>query len=236
DWVLQDCSLTVRSGERVALVGATGAGKTTIARLLNRFYDVAKGQVLVEGVDVREWDLVALRRHVGLVQQDTVLFTGTIEANLRLGLDGEAARADIARAAEMANARRFIEALPRGWAARGAAAARRALRAPVRAAVRRAVGVTFVSAVHGLVRRIPRGRIATYGQIAASLGRPRAARAVGWAMKHCPAGVPWHRVVNARGGISRRPNAGSMLTQRLLLEQEGVPVQRGRVSLVRHGW
>jgi methylated-DNA-protein-cysteine methyltransferase-like protein len=96
--------------------------------------------------------------------------------------------------------------------------------------------VTFIGAVHGLVRRIPRGRIVTYGQIAASLGRPRAARAVGWAMKHCPAGVPWHRVVNARGGISRRPNAGSMLTQRLLLEQEGVPVRRGRVSLARHGW
>jgi len=96
--------------------------------------------------------------------------------------------------------------------------------------------VTFIGAVHGLVRRIPRGRIVTYGQIAASLGRPRAARAVGWAMKHCPAGVPWHRVVNARGGISRRPNVGSMLTQRLLLEQEGVPVRRGRVSLARHGW
>ncbi len=99
--MLRDCSFTVTSGERVALVGATGAGKTTIARLLNRFYDVAKGQVLVEGVDVREWDLTALRRHVGLVQQDTVLFTGTIEANLRLGLDGEAGRADIERAAEM---------------------------------------------------------------------------------------------------------------------------------------
>ncbi len=96
--------------------------------------------------------------------------------------------------------------------------------------------MTFIRAVHGLVRRIPRGRIVTYGQIAASLGRPRAARAVGWAMRHCPAGVPWHRVVNARGGISRRPNAGSMLTQRLLLEQEGVPVRRGRASLARHGW
>lgn len=116
DWVLRDCSFAVASGERLALVGATGAGKTTIARLLNRFYDVAKGQVLVEGVDVREWDLVALRRHVGLVQQDTVLFTGTIEANLRLGVDGEASSADIERAATTANARPFIEALPRGWA------------------------------------------------------------------------------------------------------------------------
>jgi methylated-DNA-protein-cysteine methyltransferase-like protein len=90
--------------------------------------------------------------------------------------------------------------------------------------------------VHRLVRRIPHGRIATYGQIAASLGRPRAARAVGWAMRHCPHGVPWHRVVNAQGGISRRPNASSMLTQRLLLEQEGVRVRRGRVSLTRYAW
>jgi ATP-binding cassette, subfamily B, multidrug efflux pump len=116
DWVLRDCSFAVAPGERVALVGATGAGKTTIARLLNRFYDVTQGQVLVEGVDVREWDLVALRRHVGLVHQDPVLFTGSIEANLRLGADGAVARADIERAAEMANARRFIEALPHGWA------------------------------------------------------------------------------------------------------------------------
>ena len=76
----------------------------------------------------------------------------------------------------------------------------------------------------------------TYGQIAACLGRPAAARAVGWAMKHCPPGVPWHRVVNASGGISRRPNGGSMLTQRLRLEQEGVPVRRGRVSLTRYRW
>jgi methylated-DNA-protein-cysteine methyltransferase related protein len=96
--------------------------------------------------------------------------------------------------------------------------------------------VTFIHEVHRLVRRIPRGRIATYGQLAASLGRPRAARAVGWAMRHCPPGVPWHRVVNASGGISRRSNQGSMLTQRLLLEQEGVRVRQGRVLLARYGW
>jgi methylated-DNA-protein-cysteine methyltransferase-like protein len=95
---------------------------------------------------------------------------------------------------------------------------------------------SFVAAVYRVVRAIPRGHVMTYGQIAASLDRPAAARAVGWAMKHCPPGVPWHRVVNASGGISPRPNTGSMLTQRLLLEQEGVPVRRGRVALTRYRW
>jgi methylated-DNA-protein-cysteine methyltransferase-like protein len=87
-----------------------------------------------------------------------------------------------------------------------------------------------------MVRRIPRGQVATYGQIAVMLGWPRAARAVGYAMRHCPPGVPWHRVVNASGGISLRANVSGMLTQRLLLEQEGVPVRKGRVRLDRHRW
>jgi methylated-DNA-protein-cysteine methyltransferase-like protein len=94
----------------------------------------------------------------------------------------------------------------------------------------------FHRAVFRLVGQIPRGRVATYGQIAAILGWPRAARAVGYAMRHCPEGVPWHRVVNASGGISLRANVSGMLTQRLLLEQEGVAVKRGRVRLDRHQW
>ena len=94
----------------------------------------------------------------------------------------------------------------------------------------------FHRAVFRLVREIPRGQVATYGQVAAILGYPRAARAVGWAMRHCAPGVPWHRVVNASGGISLRANVGSMLTQRVLLEQEGVPVRRGRVRLDRYRW
>ncbi len=94
----------------------------------------------------------------------------------------------------------------------------------------------FHRAVYRLVREIPRGQVATYGQIAALLGYPRAARAVGYAMRHCPLDVPWHRVVNASGGISLRANVGSMLTQRVLLEQEGVPVRRGRVRLDRYRW
>jgi methylated-DNA-protein-cysteine methyltransferase-like protein len=94
----------------------------------------------------------------------------------------------------------------------------------------------FHAAVYRLVGRIPKGRVATYGQIAALLGYPRAARAVGQALKHVPAHLPWHRVVNAHGGISLRSNVGGMLTQRLRLEQEGVPVRRGRVSLTRFRW
>ncbi|HEX7213917.1 MAG TPA: MGMT family protein [Methylomirabilota bacterium] len=94
----------------------------------------------------------------------------------------------------------------------------------------------FHAAVYRLVRRIPRGRVATYGQLAALLGYPRAARAVGQAMKHAPGDLPWHRVVNAQGGISRRANIGGMLTQRLLLEQDGVRVRRGRVRLREHRW
>jgi methylated-DNA-protein-cysteine methyltransferase-like protein len=76
----------------------------------------------------------------------------------------------------------------------------------------------------------------TYGQIAGALGRPRAARAVGQAMRRCPLDIPWHRVVNARGGISRRPRMSGMLTQRLRLEGEGVPLRNGRVRLTRYRW
>jgi methylated-DNA-protein-cysteine methyltransferase-like protein len=94
----------------------------------------------------------------------------------------------------------------------------------------------FHAAVYQLVERIPRGQVATYGQIAALLGYPRAARAVGQAMKHVPAHLPWHRVVNAQGGISLRANVGGMLTQRVLLEQEGIVVRRGRIRLREHRW
>ena len=86
-WALRDLSLRVETGERVAVVGGTGAGKTSLARLLTRAYDVQRGAVLVEGVDVREWDLIALRQHVGLVLQDVVLFAGTVADNLTLGRD-----------------------------------------------------------------------------------------------------------------------------------------------------
>jgi methylated-DNA-protein-cysteine methyltransferase related protein len=96
--------------------------------------------------------------------------------------------------------------------------------------------VTFRAAVLRLVRRIPRGRVATYGQLAALLGRPRAARQVGQVLRGADGSIPWHRVVNAQGGISRRSRTASMMTQRIRLEQEGVVFRQGRVVLTRYRW
>jgi methylated-DNA-protein-cysteine methyltransferase-like protein len=96
--------------------------------------------------------------------------------------------------------------------------------------------VIFRVAVYTLVRRIPRGQVATYGQIAALAGQARAARAVGGAMRRCPDDVPWHRVVNAQGGISRRRVQSGMMTQRIRLEQEGVRLRGSRVPLGRYQW
>ncbi len=90
--------------------------------------------------------------------------------------------------------------------------------------------------VNVLVRRVPRGRVVTYGQVAALVGAPRAARAVGQAMRVCPAGVPWHRVVNGQGAVSRRGDGSGALSQRLLLEGEGVRFVRGRIDLDRYRW
>jgi ATP-binding cassette subfamily B protein len=114
DWVLRGVSFRVDYGERVAVVGATGAGKSTLARLLTRTYDVQRGAVLVDGVNVRAWDLTALRRHVGLVLQDVVVFTGTVEENIRLG-DPDVKPAQLDAAARRANVDAFVRALPRQY-------------------------------------------------------------------------------------------------------------------------
>lgn len=116
EWVLRDCSFAVARGEHAALVGLTGEGKTTIARLMTRAYDVQRGQVLVEGCDVRDWDVGALRRHVGLVPQEVFLFTGTVEDNLRLGADGAVSPGELERALAAAHAGPLIASLPRGLA------------------------------------------------------------------------------------------------------------------------
>ena len=92
------------------------------------------------------------------------------------------------------------------------------------------------SRVYDLVRRIPRGRIISYGAIARALGMPRGARAVGWALSACPSDVPWHRVVNAQGKISWRPGDG-YVRQRTLLRREGVRFSRaGRIDFEKFGW
>jgi ATP-binding cassette subfamily B multidrug efflux pump len=116
NWVLRDCSFRVAGGEQVALVGPTGEGKTTIARLMTRAYDVDGGQVLVEGRDVRQWDPRELRRHVGLIPQEVFLFSGTVDTNLRLGSDGVVSAARVQSAVAAANAAPLIQTLPRGLA------------------------------------------------------------------------------------------------------------------------
>ena len=114
DWVLRDVSFDVAPGERVGVVGATGAGKTTIISLLMRFYDVTKGRILVDGVDIREMDLGELRGMFGLVLQDVHLFSGTIADNIRLGRV-EMSDARVKAAAEAVHAGSFIAQLPSGY-------------------------------------------------------------------------------------------------------------------------
>jgi len=112
-WVLQDIDFTVEPGRRLALVGATGAGKTSIISLLARFYDVQKGRVTLDGVDVRDLDPAPLRSSLALVLQDVHLFSGTIASNIRLGSPIPDAR--VREAARAVHAHRFIEALPDGY-------------------------------------------------------------------------------------------------------------------------
>jgi ATP-binding cassette subfamily B protein len=115
DWVLRDVSFTIAPGETVAVVGHTGAGKTTIISLLLRFYDVQKGAIRIGGVDVRELDPLELRRQFGVVLQDPYLFTGTLEDNIRLGTES-IRRAEVESAAEQVNLLDFIQGLPEGFA------------------------------------------------------------------------------------------------------------------------
>ncbi len=114
DWVLRDVSFTIEPGETIAVVGHTGAGKTTIISLLLRFYDVQKGAIRIDGVDVKEMDLDDLRRRFGVVLQDPFLFTGTVGGNIRLGSEWIADK-DVERAAEEVNLADFIRTLPGGF-------------------------------------------------------------------------------------------------------------------------
>jgi ATP-binding cassette, subfamily B, multidrug efflux pump len=114
DWVLQDVSFTIEPGETVAIVGHTGAGKTTIISLLMRFYDVQDGAIRIDGIDVKDMDLASLRRRFGVVLQDPFLFTGTVGGNIRLGSEWIEDK-DVEKAAEDVNLADFIRALPGGF-------------------------------------------------------------------------------------------------------------------------
>jgi ATP-binding cassette subfamily B protein len=114
DWVLRDVSFTVEADETTAIVGHTGAGKTTLSSLMMRFYDVQRGSILVEGLDVREWDLQALRRRFAVVLQDPVLFSGTVAANIRLGTDW-ISQQEIEQAADQVNVGEYLRSLPGGF-------------------------------------------------------------------------------------------------------------------------
>jgi ATP-binding cassette subfamily B protein len=114
DWVLRDVSFSIEPGETIAIVGHTGAGKTTLISLLLRFYDVQKGAIRIDGVDIKEMDLNDLRRRFGVVLQDPFLFTGTVSGNIRLGSDWIADK-DVEEAAEEVNLADFIRTLPGGF-------------------------------------------------------------------------------------------------------------------------
>lgn len=112
--ILKNISLYAKPGQKIAFVGSTGAGKTTITNLINRFYDIQDGCVVYDGIDVREIRKADLRRSLGIVLQDTHLFTGTIAENIRFGRLS-ATREEIVQAAKIANADSFIRRLPRGY-------------------------------------------------------------------------------------------------------------------------
>src|SRR5579872_132027 len=114
DWVLRDVSFAIEPGETIAIVGHTGAGKTTIISLLMRFYDVQKGAIRVDGIDLKDMDVSDLRRRFGVVLQDPFLFTGTVAGNIRLGTEWIEDE-DVEKAAEDVNLADFIRTLPNGF-------------------------------------------------------------------------------------------------------------------------
>jgi ATP-binding cassette subfamily B protein len=113
NYVLRDVNLEIKSGETIALVGATGAGKSSIINLLNRFYEINGGSILVDGIDIKDFKLASLRKNIGVVLQDVFLFSNTIRNNITLGND-DVTDEMILHAADLVGARKFIDRLPGG--------------------------------------------------------------------------------------------------------------------------
>lgn len=114
DFILKDVSFTIEPGEKVAFVGATGAGKSSILNLIGRYYDIQKGEILIDGVNIKDMTTDQIRRAIGQVQQDVFIFTGDIQSNIRLR-DTSISHAKVVQAAETVNASHFIEALPQKY-------------------------------------------------------------------------------------------------------------------------
>jgi ATP-binding cassette, subfamily B, multidrug efflux pump len=114
EWILKDVSFTIEPGQTIAIVGHTGAGKTTLTSLMMRFYDVTAGSILLDGVDLRELDVAAVRSHFAVVLQDPFLFAGSIDENIRFGNDA-ITDATLREAARDVNVLDFIESLPSGF-------------------------------------------------------------------------------------------------------------------------
>ena len=114
EYVLKDISFEVKQGETIALVGATGAGKSSTVNLLSRFYDINKGRILIDNIDLQEYELDRLRKQIGVVLQDVFLFSDTIEYNITLG-DKSITRENVVEAAKLVGAHEFIERLPNGY-------------------------------------------------------------------------------------------------------------------------
>ena len=113
EWVLKNINFEVKHGETVAMVGATGAGKSSVINLVNRFYDINKGNITLDGTDIKEYELGRLRKHIGVVLQDVFLFSDTILNNITLG-NPEITREEVMKAAKLVGAKKFIERLPGG--------------------------------------------------------------------------------------------------------------------------
>ena len=114
NYILKDITFALGSGESIAIVGATGSGKTSIINILNRFYDIQRGKIFLDGIDIRQYELFDLRKHIGIVSQDVFLFSGTILENIRLG-NSEIGLDRVIEAATYVNAHKFIEKLPNGY-------------------------------------------------------------------------------------------------------------------------